>query len=229
MSRVLGRAYTPDTSNRQAQREAERFNLTLGQALKSFHTQVLWAREAPQTAFAPDAGPSAWSFQALAKHEPNVNRDTRAYCAAIRETAQNLCAAPPLRPVVLHGDLHIGNVLVHEDGVVSGFVDVEKMCWGRPEQDLIFMGGLPHHFPAILQHYQTASPQVPFDENIAFALAAAHFLAVGLAIQSQQILSENEIRESKKCLRTAVHLTRQLAERSGRFRSLSCAARACCF
>lgn len=75
------------------------------------------------------------------------------------------CNVPfdPRRPVLVHGDLNIHNVLV-EDGKITGVLDWECAMIGAPEQDLAYVRPiLSQHIPwdRFLAHYlASGGPQV---------------------------------------------------------------------
>ena len=63
---------------------------------------------------------------------PGLMSETRdvseAVLAAIKET-------PHSRPVLLHGDAHLGNLFPIADGL-TGVIDLDRVAWGRAEHDL---------------------------------------------------------------------------------------------
>lgn len=69
----------------------------------------------------------------LAASMPRVDGELVERIAAL--VASRPEPARPDRPTVLHGDLGPGNVLV-QDGRISGLIDWEWACLGRPERDV---------------------------------------------------------------------------------------------
>jgi fructosamine-3-kinase len=66
---------------------------------------------------------------------------------------------PPARPVLLHGDVWSGNVLVHR-GHLAAFID-PALFYGHPEMELAFIGMFDTFGETFYRRYETHHPIAP--------------------------------------------------------------------
>lgn len=59
----------------------------------------------------------------------------------IRRLARELRALPSQRPAIVHGDFYDSQVLVDDDGSITGLLDLDGVGWGDPADDLASMLG----------------------------------------------------------------------------------------
>jgi hypothetical protein len=82
----------------------------------------------------------------------------------------------------VHGDLHLRNVLVDDDGRVCGVIDFGEAGRGFPEIDLAYLHWLPEIEPAVLQAYQEAAGPV---DGRAYRLAGAIYALTAAVISER--------------------------------------------
>lgn len=79
------------------------------------------------------------------------------------------------RPVLVHGDFNVHNILV-QDGAVTGILDWETAAFGAPEQDLAYMQPLVskhYDFIRFIEHYRSFGGQAVDESTFPFYLAYA--------------------------------------------------------
>jgi len=108
----------------------------------------------------------------------HVSRTDRELCDRLLAEVRAMPTAR--RTAFVHGDMHLGNLLVDENGRVCGVIDFAEAGRGFPETDLAYLQGLPTIERDAFRAYQSAASQ-PLDEA-AYHLAGAIYALTGAVI-----------------------------------------------
>jgi len=101
-------------------------------------------------------------------------------CATL---AERLAAIPAeRRGGFVHGDAHLSNLLLGEDGLICGVVDFAEAGCGFPEIDLAYLHWLPQLTTGARRSYEAAAR--PIDEA-AYQLTGAIYALTGAVITEQ--------------------------------------------
>jgi hypothetical protein len=172
LSRVAGCPFGEERLARLSGRERDRFAASLGEsiaALQGAATIMLRGR------VLLDDRVSAL-LAGLASASP---RD-RDLCAAL---GAQLDAMPERRRAgFIHGDAHLSNLLVGEDGTICGVIDFAEAGRGFPEIDLAYLHWLPQIAADTRRSYEAAAQSV---DDAAYHLAGAIYALASLVISEQ--------------------------------------------
>jgi len=119
-------------------------------------------------------------------------------CAAL---AERLAAIPDSRRSgFVHGDAHLSNLLIGEDGLIRSVIDFAEAGRSFPEIDLAYLHGLPQIAAAARRSYEAAAQ--PLDEA-AYHLAGAIY-ALTSAVITEQNGHAGEAAADRQLLATCV-------------------------
>jgi hypothetical protein len=101
-------------------------------------------------------------------------------CAAL---AERLAAIPAARRGgFVHGDAHLSNLLLGEDGLICGVVDFAEAGRGFPEIDLAYLHWLPQFAAEAWRSYEAAAQRI---DGAAYHLAGAIYALTSAVITEQ--------------------------------------------
>ena len=174
LTRVAG---TPSSEQRLARlsaRERDRFAGSFGESIAVLHRE---GAAALGTASIPLDDRVGALLTGLATASPT----DKGLCVAL--TAHLLAIPADRRRAFIHGDFHLSNLLVGDDGLICGVVDFAEAGRGLPEIDLAYLHWFAHIAAAARRSYQAAAG--PIDDS-AYNLAGAIY-----ALTSAVILEQN--------------------------------------
>jgi hypothetical protein len=172
LSRVAGTPFGEQRLARLAGRERDRFAASFGEAI------AILQREANQT-----LGRSATlddRVSALLAGLATASPADAGLCAGLTDA---LRAIPDeRRRGFIHGDAHLSNLLVGDDGTICGVVDFAEAGRGFPEIDLAYLHWLPQIAVRARLSYEAAA--APMDDA-AYHLAGAIYALTAAVISEQ--------------------------------------------
>lgn len=172
LSRVAGRPFGEEQLAQLSNRERDRFATSLGEAIAVLQSQATVALRGLTSL---DDRVSAL-LAGLAANSP-ADGDL---CAAL---AAQLDAIPRERRAgFVHGDAHLSNLLIGDDGLIRGVIDFAEAGRSFPEIDLAYLHGLPQIAAAARRSYEAAAPLI--DEG-AYHLAGAIYALTSIVILEQ--------------------------------------------
>ncbi len=172
LSRVAGKPFGEERLARLSGRERDHFAANFGETVATLQTE---ANRVLGGSAALDDRLRAL-LAGLAKASPS-NADL---CAAL---AEKLGAIPDARRRgFVHGDFHLSNLLVGEDGLVCGVVDFAEAGRGFPEIDLAYLHRLPQIAAGARRSYEAAAAHL---DEIAYHLGGAIYALTGAVIGEQ--------------------------------------------
>jgi aminoglycoside phosphotransferase (APT) family kinase protein len=171
-TRVAGTPFSEERLARLSTRERDRFAGSFGESIAGLHRE---AAAALDNAAIPLDDRVRALLNGLAAASP-ADGDL---CAALTAA---LAAIPAVRGFI-HGDFHLSNLLVGEDGLVSGVVDFAEAGRGLREIDLAYLHWLPHIAIQVRRVYEAAVGPI---DDVAYNLAGAIY-----ALTSAVILEQN--------------------------------------
>jgi len=174
LTRVAGVPFSEERLARLSARERDRFAGSFGDSIAVLHRDAAAALANASTRLDD-------RVQALLKGLAEASPADGRLCAALTATF----AATPAdrRRGFIHGDFHLSNLLVGEDGLICGVVDFAEAGRGLPEIDLAYLHWFPHFAAATRRSYEAAAG--PIDDG-AYNLAGAIY-----ALTSAVILEQN--------------------------------------
>jgi len=179
LSRVAGRPFGEEQLARLSERERDRFAANFGETIAILQDN---ANGAFNDSAALDDRVSAL-LAGLATTSP---ADVE-LCGAL---AEMLRAIPEgRRPGFVHGDAHLSNLLIGEDGLVCGVIDFAEAGCGFPEIDLVYLHWLPEIAARVRRSYEAAAAH-RVDET-AYHLAGAIYALTGAVIAEQNAGSDD--------------------------------------
>jgi aminoglycoside phosphotransferase (APT) family kinase protein len=172
LTRVAGKPFGDDQLARLSHRERDRFAASLGEAIAILQSEAT---------------------RALAGSPPLDDRVRAllAGLAALSAADGELCAAlsarfdampESRRRGFVHGDAHLSNVLIGEDGLVCGVIDFAEAGRGFPEIDLAYLHWLPQIAVDARRSYEIAADRI---DDAAFNLAGALYALTGAVISER--------------------------------------------
>jgi hypothetical protein len=172
LSRVAGQPFGEERLARLSGRERDRFAANFGETVATLQTE---ANQALGGSAALDDRVHAL-LAGLATASP---ADTD-LCAALSEI---LGAIPDSRRRgFVHGDAHLSNLLVDEDGLVRGVIDFAEAGRGFPEIDLAYLHWLPQIAAGARRSYEAAATRL---DEAAYHLGGAIYALTGAVIGEQ--------------------------------------------
>ena len=172
LKRVAGTPFSEERLARLSAHERNRFAGSFGESIAGLH------REAASV-FSNESIPLDDRVQALLDGLAAASPADGGLCAGLTAT---LVAIPAVRGFI-HGDFHLSNLLVGEDGLISGVVDFAEAGRGLREIDLAYLHWLSHIAVEARRAYEAAAG--PIDDT-AYNLAGAIY-----ALTSAVILEQN--------------------------------------
>jgi aminoglycoside phosphotransferase (APT) family kinase protein len=174
LTRVAGAPFSEERLARLPARERDRFAGSFGESIAVLHQEA--AAALADASIALDD-----RVQALLKGLAATSPADGGLCAGLTST---LAAIPAdRRRGFIHGDFHLSNLLVGEDGLISGVVDFAEAGRGLREVDLAYLHWLPQIAAAARRRYEAAAGPV---DDVAYNLAGAIY-----ALASAVILEQN--------------------------------------
>jgi hypothetical protein len=172
LSRVAGKPFGEERLARLSGHERDRFAASFGEAIAVLQSE---AKQALGGTVALDDRVRAL-LAGLATASP-ADADL---CAGLSES---LAAMPGgQRRGFVHGDAHLSNLLVGEDGLVCGVIDFAEAGRGFPEIDLAYLHWLPQIAAGARRSYEAAAAPV---DDVAYRLAGAIYALTGAIIGEQ--------------------------------------------
>jgi aminoglycoside phosphotransferase (APT) family kinase protein len=172
LSRVAGQPFGEERLARLSGRERDRFAANFGETVATLQTE---ANQALGGSAALDDRVRAL-LAGLATASP---ADTD-LCAALSEI---LGAIPDARRCgFVHGDAHLSNLLVDEDGLVRGVIDFAEAGRGFPEIDLSYLHWLPQIAAGARRSYEASAARL---DEAAYHLGGAIYALTGAVIGEQ--------------------------------------------
>ena len=171
LTRVAGTPFSDERLARLSARERDRFAGSFGESIAELH------REAA-TAIGNAAIPLDDRVQALLNGLAAASPTDGSLCAGL--TAM-LIAMPAVRGFI-HGDFHLSNLLVGEDGLISGVVDFAEAGRSLREIDLAYLHWLPHIAGEARRAYEAAVGRI---DDGAYNLAGAIYALTSAVILEQ--------------------------------------------
>jgi aminoglycoside phosphotransferase (APT) family kinase protein len=175
LTRVAGAPFSEERLAELPARERDRFAGSFGESIAVLHQEAA-------AALANASIPLDDRVHALLKGLAAASPADGGLCAALTST---LAAAFPAdrRRGFIHGDFHLSNLLVDEDGLISGVVDFAEAGRGLPEIDLAYLHWFPHIAAAARRSYEALAGPI---DDVAYNLAGAIY-----ALTSAVILEQN--------------------------------------
>lgn len=107
------------------------------------------------------------------------------------------------KPVLVHGDFNIHNILASDDGRVSGVLDWECAMFGAPEQDLAYIR--PHiskhiDWDRFIMHYRESGGRPPDEASLDFYQAFSAMRVLNGLQWFTKKLQNGESREVRLCM-----------------------------
>jgi hypothetical protein len=174
LKRVAGTPFSEERLARLSAHERNRFAGSFGESIAVLHEEA--ARALGNAAISLDDRVRVL-LNGLAAASPADN----ALCHAL--SAHLLAVPADRRRGFIHGDFHLSNLLVGEDGLISGVVDFAEAGRGLREIDLAYLHWLSHIAVEARRAYEAAAG--PIDDT-AYNLAGAIY-----ALTSAVILEQN--------------------------------------
>jgi aminoglycoside phosphotransferase (APT) family kinase protein len=174
LTRVAGTSFSEERLARLSARERDRFAGSFGESIGVLHQEAA-------AALANASIPLDDRVQALLNGLAAASPADNALCHALSAHLQAVPAAR--RRSFIHGDFHLSNLLVGEDGLISGVVDFAEAGRGLPEIDLAYLHWFPQIAAAARRSYQVAAGPI---DDVAYNLAGAIY-----ALTSAVILEQN--------------------------------------
>jgi phosphotransferase family enzyme len=171
-TRVAGTPFSEERLARLSTRERDRFAGSFGESIAGLHRE---AAAALDNAAIPLDDRVRALLNGLAAASP-ADGDL---CAALTAA---LAAIPAVRGFI-HGDFHLSNLLVGEDGLVSGVVDFAEAGRGLREIDLAYLHWLPHIAIQVRRVYEAAVGPI---DDVAYNLAGAIYALTSAVILEQK-------------------------------------------
>lgn len=172
LSRVAGRAFSEEQLAQLSGSARDRFAASLGEAVA-----VLQNRATAALRGLPPLDDRVGALLAgLAANSP-ADGDLCAALAALLDAMPQECRAG-----FVHGDAHLSNLLIGDDGLIRGVIDFAEAGRSFPEIDLTYLHGLPQIAATALRSYEAAAP--PIDDG-AYHLAGAIYALTSIVILEQ--------------------------------------------
>ena len=169
LTRVAGRLCGEERLARLSARDRDRFAGGLGETIATL--QAEGGRACGNSATLDDRVSAL--LAGLAAASP-ADADL---CAAL---AESLTAIPEgSRSGFVHGDAHLSNVLVGEDGLIRGIIDFAEAGRGFPEIDLVYLHWLPQIASGALRSYEASAGRI---DQAAYHLAGAIYALTSAVI-----------------------------------------------
>jgi aminoglycoside phosphotransferase (APT) family kinase protein len=172
LTRVVGTPFGEDGLARLSDRERDRFATSLGEAIA-----ILQSEATKALAGSP---PLDDRVRALLAGLAALNPADCELCAAL---SARLDAMPePRRRGFVHGDAHLSNLLVGEDGLIRGVIDFAEAGHSFPEIDLAYLHWLPRIAADARHSYEAAAGHI---DEAAYNLAGALYALTGAVISER--------------------------------------------
>ncbi|MGH6961884.1 MAG: phosphotransferase family protein [Dongiaceae bacterium] len=172
LSRVAGTPFGEERLARLSGRERERFAAGFGEAIAVLQSEA--NRVLGRSAALDDR------VRALLAGLATASPSDADLCAALSAI---LGAIPDKRRGgFVHGDAHLSNLLVDEDGLVCGVIDFAEAGRGVPEIDLAYLHWLPEIAAGVRRSYEAAAHRI---DEAAYHLAGAIYALTGAVITEQ--------------------------------------------
>jgi hypothetical protein len=172
LTRVVGTPFGEDRLARLSARERDRFAASLGDAIATMRNEA--------TKALVDAPPLDDRVGALLAGLAALNPADGELCAAL---SARLNSMPGLRRRgFVHGDAHLSNLLVGEDGLVCGIIDFAEAGRGFPEVDLAYLHWLPQIAAGARRSYEIVAGRI---DDAAYNLAGAIYALTGAVISER--------------------------------------------
>jgi len=172
LTRVTGRPFGEEQLAQLSRPARDRFAASLGEAIAVMQSQ---ATAALRGLTLLDDRVTAL-LGGLTANSP-ADRDL---CAAL---AAQLEAMPQERRAgFVHGDAHLSNFLIGDDGLICGIIDFAEAGRSFPEIDLAYLHGLPQIAAAARRSYEAAAPPI---DDAAYHLAGAIYALTSIVILEQ--------------------------------------------
>jgi aminoglycoside phosphotransferase len=169
LTRVAGRPCGEERLARLSARERDRFAGDLGETIAIL--QAEGGRACGRSAVLDDR------VSALLAGLAAASPADAELCAAL---AESLTAMPEgRRSGFVHGDAHLSNLLVGEDGLIRGVIDFAEAGRGFPEIDLVYLHWLPQLGIVALRSYQASARSI---DQAAYHLAGAIYALTSAVI-----------------------------------------------
>jgi aminoglycoside phosphotransferase (APT) family kinase protein len=170
LTRVAGAPFSEERLARLPARERDRFAGSFGESIAVLHQEAA-------AALAGASIPLDDRVQALLKGLAAASPADGGLCAALTST---LAAIPAdRRRGFIHGDFHLSNLLVGEDGLISGVVDFAEAGRGLREVDVAYLHWFPHIAAAARRSYEAAAGPI---DDVAYNLAGAIYALTSAVI-----------------------------------------------
>jgi len=189
ITRVAGTPCSEERLARLSHRDRDRLAGSFGESVAILHREAAAALGDASTRLDD-------RVQALLNGLPAASPADGGLCAALTAT---LAAIPVVRRRdFIHGDFHLSNLLVGEDGLISGVVDFAEAGRGLREIDLAYLHWLPSIAAEARRGYEAAAGPI---DDVAYNLAGAIY-----ALTSAVILEQNgeAAGADRRLLRTCV-------------------------
>ncbi len=174
LTRVAGTSFSEDRLARLSGRERDRFAAGFG--------EVIAILQAEATKALSRSPPLDDRVRALLTGLAAASPADRDLCAAL---TTRLEAIPERRSRgFVHGDAHLSNLLVDEDGLVCGVIDFAEAGRCFPEIDLAYLHWLPHIAAAARQAYKAATGGI---DEAAYNLAGAIYALTSAVIVERNV------------------------------------------
>ena len=172
LTRVAGRPCGEAWLAGLSARERDRFAGNLGESIAALQGA---AREALGPAAALDDRVSALLTGLAAARRADAE-----LCAALAERLTRVPAER--RGGFVHGDAHLSNLLLGENGLICGVVDFAEAGRGFPEIDLAYLHWLPQLAAGARRSYEAAAQSI---DDAAYHLAGAIYALTSAVITEQ--------------------------------------------
>jgi aminoglycoside phosphotransferase (APT) family kinase protein len=169
LSRVAGRPFGEEQLARLSGPERDRFAASLGEAIAALQTAATAVLRG-RVSLDDRVGALLAGLASASPREGDL-------CASL---AARLDAMPERRrDGFVHGDAHLSNLLVGEDGAICGAIDFAEAGRGFPEIDLAYLHWLPQIVAGARRSYEAAAQ--PIDDD-AYHLAGAIYALTSAVI-----------------------------------------------
>lgn len=195
LTRVAGHPFGEERLARLSGRERGRFGADFGESIAVLQRE---ANRALGHSHALDDRVGAL-LAGLAAASPS----DAALCAAL---AERLAAVPAARRgSFVHGDAHLSNLLVDEDGGICGVIDFGEAGRGFPEIDLAYLHWLPEIAEVARRSYQAAAGRI---DEAAYHLAGAIY-ALTAAVIVERRGGDDDAAADRRLLRSCLEAVGQ--------------------